>query len=548
MSALKLTTISILIFSIIFKFYNIPQIYHQDEYKWAQIVDPKYNLFDTLPHPPLSKWLYRITGEIFGYNNLRILPVLFSIGVVFLGYLIMRKLFNHISAQIYVILASTNLAFFIGALQIDIDGMMLPFFSLLTWYIWLKAVDANYNNLFKVLLGISICLGFLTKLSFIIVPISFIMLYFISKLENVSTKNRMNLKFLLIMTTLVFSFIALLIFRYPNIFEYVTEFGILDFNSRSLSQVAYLTIKFLILLGPISFLASIEILKKNSNFLILKLFLINNVIFYYILFDFSHRTFDRYLLFATVPVIMFAALRLSKIYVDRIDYIGILYLLVIFAVTFLLLLRIPADPMPLYPKEDFVKAVTGFHWKFLMPIFTGSGPIGFYLSFFFIAIIFLFCALLCAVLISFNNFQKFITSIVVIVSILYSIVGISEYTTGIKYGSASKVAKLMLSEISSDSSILEVKTYNDIGGWELGEAKKYQGRIYLNPEWAIEKNRNFKTFEGFVLVVNMPEIRNDNWFAKALREKCTIQRETVDKLISGKLYKCRSLTANEKKE
>ena len=272
------------------------------------------------------------------------------------------------------------------------------------------------------------------------------------------------------------------------------------------------------------------------------------MIFYYILFDFSHRTFDRYLLFATVPVIMFAALRLSKIYVDRIDYIGILYLLVIFAVTFLLLLRIPADPMPLHPKEDFVKAVTGFHWKFLMPIFTGSGPIGFYLSFFFIAIIFLFCALLCAVLISFNNFQKFITSIVVIVSILYSIVGISEYTTGIKYGSASKVAKLMLSEISSDSSILEVKTYNDIGGWELGEAKKYQGRIYLNPEWAIEKNRNFKTFEGFVLVVNMPEIRNDNWFAKALREKCTIQRETVDKLISGKLYKCRSLTANEKKE
>jgi hypothetical protein len=133
-------------------------------------------------------------------------------------------------------------------------------------------------------------------------------------------------------------------------------------------------------------------------------------------------------------------------------------------------------------------------------------------------------------------------------TILYSIVGISEYTTGIQYGSASKVAKSLLSKISKDSSILEVKTYNDIGGWELGEAKKYQGRIYLNPEWAVEKNKNFRTFEGFVLVVNMPDIRSDNWFARALRDKCTIQEEIVDNLVSGKLYNCQASDINVKRE
>jgi len=544
MATLRFSTISILILSLIFKFYNIPQIYHQDEYKWALIVDPKYNSFNTLPHPPLSKLLYRVIGNFFGYNNLRLLPVLFSIGVVVLGYLIMRKLFDSISAQVFIILASTNLAFFIGALQIDIDGMILPFFFLLSWYIWLKAKESNYSYFFNLLLGISICLGFLTKLSFILVPISFLMVHVISRLKHAESKIRIDLRSLCIAASIAFSFIFLLVFKYPNIFQYVTQFGILDFSSRSLSQTIYLTIKYLILLGPISLLASIEIFKKNSNFFILKLFLLNNVIFYYFLFDFSHRTFDRYLSFATVPVIMFASLGLSKIFSDRIHYVRLFYLLVICFPLFWFLLKKPAHPMPLHPKEDFVKAVTGFHWNFLMPIFTGSGPIGFYLSFFFIATIFLLCIFVCLLFAISDKFQNFGSSILIIFVIVYSIVGISEYTTGIQFGSASKVAKSILTEIANDDSINRVKTYNDIGGWELAEANKYEGRIYLNPEWASEKSKNFKSFEGFVLVVNMPDIKADNWFAQALSEKCKTKIVVVDKLVTGKLYKCKPIPSN----
>src|SRR5438128_2447875 len=67
------------------------QIYHQDEYRWAQISNPFFGQLSS-PHPPLSEYLYKIAGRTFGFDHLRVVPFVFSFFNLILIYLISLKM------------------------------------------------------------------------------------------------------------------------------------------------------------------------------------------------------------------------------------------------------------------------------------------------------------------------------------------------------------------------------------------------------------------------------------------------------------------------
>src|SRR3990167_4934442 len=144
----------------------VQQIYHQDEYKWAMQADPVFDYES--PHPPLGKYTFRLTGNILGFENLRFAPLLFSFLCLVLIYLIIKKITNKIRiALLGALLFSINIYSVIASLQVDIDGAILPFFILLTYYAYLQLFTSN-KKFWWVVFGIGVLGGFLTKLSFVI--------------------------------------------------------------------------------------------------------------------------------------------------------------------------------------------------------------------------------------------------------------------------------------------------------------------------------------------------------------------------------------------
>src|SRR3989344_336979 len=119
------------------RFLGLGQIYHQDEYRWATIVNPIFE--ESLgSHPPMNRWALGLAGHVLGYDHLRVVPFIFSILNLWLIYLVSLKLSSnkktaYIAASLFVI----NVYSLISNLQIDIDGALLPFFILLGTYAYL---------------------------------------------------------------------------------------------------------------------------------------------------------------------------------------------------------------------------------------------------------------------------------------------------------------------------------------------------------------------------------------------------------------------------
>lgn len=144
----------------------VQQIYHQDEYKWAMQADPVFDY--ATPHPPLGKYTLRLTGNLLGFDNLRFAPLFFGFLGLALIYLIVKKLTNKTSTALMgALFFSINIYSVIASLQIDIDGAILPFFILLTYYAYLQ-LNTDNKKFWWIIFGLGIVGGFLTKLSFII--------------------------------------------------------------------------------------------------------------------------------------------------------------------------------------------------------------------------------------------------------------------------------------------------------------------------------------------------------------------------------------------
>src|SRR3989344_1059112 len=136
------------------RFLGLGQIYHQDEYRWAMQADPQIN--DTSPHPPLTKYFLRETGILFGFNHLRIGILFFSVLNLLLIYLISLYLSGQRKIAFMAAgLFTVNIYSLIANLQIDIDGAVLPFFILFSYYAYLRVLEkSGTKKIWLVLFGL----------------------------------------------------------------------------------------------------------------------------------------------------------------------------------------------------------------------------------------------------------------------------------------------------------------------------------------------------------------------------------------------------------
>lgn len=528
------------------RFLGIDQIYHQDEYRWASIANPFFGNF-TSPHPPLSEILYKFAGRVLGFDYLRIVPLVLSFFNLLLIYLSSLKVSkNRKTALIAAGFFTVTVYGLIASLQIDIDGAILPFFILITYYLYLYVLEKGKNEKkWIVLFGLAVIGGFLTKLSFLL----FIGALIINQLADIYyTKEIANLKvifqkiwpwtagFLAIAGGFYYFYAT----RLSIVIVYAEHFKTLNFTSRAYFDLIFKLFKSFVWLSPLLTLPVLygffrkDILNKYRIWFI---YLFLNLVFYLVLFDFSTLTIERYFMFLIIPSVLISAQALhdllkresigKKIYI----IIGVAFVLLSFIV-----LSLPHEVLPLNPKTAYVDKIKSFDFNFLIPFTGGSGPSGFYFSALFIILSWLIAIVSFIFTILSKRYRGLFLAVFMVLGIGYNVVFDGEYLFGTVYGSVDKVAKETIEYVNSNDRIKQVITYYDIGAYYLRLSNKYSSRFYTAPKR--DYLPKITTYRGQYMIVDFPSIdkKNDRYWP--LITRCPLLKKFQDKKIESYVFDC----------
>lgn len=519
---------------------------HQDEYKWPIIVNPDLESKTEIPHPPLSQFIYRAGGEIIGFNtNFRFIPLFFgSINLLLLYYLI-KTIFGRREAIIASLIWIFSYFSVLASLMVDTDGEIMPFFFLLALigYYKLQSSEGNKRYVWGGILFIAIVLGFFIKVSFFLAIGAIVSDYLWSKKHLLSKQQAIKyLSFLLggILSLGLMLYLAQYVFPFFDLskaLSYWKHFATLD---RGWFQTLIQCIKALLYSSPFLILvplfASKNILSKTRVFIF---FLFFSFIFYILLFDFSIGALDRYLQLLVLPLTVITTVVISNtLKSDNRRFLEFLYLGIAVSLVLVLLQSINHYVPSLHPKSDWINRVLSLRWNFLYPFSGGSGPLGFYVSFMFIALAWIISFI--AVLFGFfkKDYRKIVIVFLIPLGLIYNLVFTSEYMYGFWNGSAPRLLDPVVQYIKNNPDIKMVTVYNDNGGNEIQEIGKYRKRLYVDPKFDVEEKISYlNQYKEYYLELNVPRIDPNSIYRKYLDSCNTIYKKT-DKSISVIVHDC----------
>lgn len=168
----KILLIVLLIISFFLFFYKIgaPSLFETDEVIYSQIAREivRGGDFITLHlfsknwfiHPPFYMWLVAASSYIFGDNefNVRFWSALFAVGLVFVTYLLGKKMFRDGVGLLAGFMLATSLQYMIQA-RLAIFDIPLVFFMILAvlfFFYWLEDKKPGYYYLFFLSMGLAV--------------------------------------------------------------------------------------------------------------------------------------------------------------------------------------------------------------------------------------------------------------------------------------------------------------------------------------------------------------------------------------------------------
>ena len=521
------------------------QIYHQDEYRWASIVNPVFDVGSGV-HPPITRWVLGLAGRIWGYDNLRVAPFIFSLLNLILIYLVSLKVSKKKKiALIAAGLFTVNVYSLIASLQIDIDGAILPFFILITYYFYLHVLEkSRTRQWWLILFGVGIIGGLLSKLSFLLFIGALVADWLLNEYHS---RVNLNLKiifrkswlwaagFLVIVGGFYYFYDARLI----AVIEYAKGFKSFDFASRAYFDLIFKIFKSFVWLSPLLLLPVLyglfnkEVLRKYQIWFV---YLFINLIFYLVLFDFTTLTIERYFMFWILPAVLISAQVIYEL-MERKPIAKKIYILagVAFVLLSYVILSLPHDVLPLNPKEAYVDRVRALDFRFLIPFTGGSGPAGFYFSALFILLAWIVACIsgLMAALGKKKN-SLFLATFIVL-SVGYNLIFSSEYLFGAVYGSVDKVAKETIRYVNSENTAKQIITYYDIGAYYLNLSGKYYSRFYTAPKR--DYTPKITNYRDQYMIVDFPAIdKNSQYWQLIIR--CPLLKNFQDKKVESYVFDC----------
>lgn len=527
---------------------NLPL--HQDEYKWPMIVNPNFVSETEIPHPPLSQFIYRVGGQIVGFNtNFRFIPLFFGTLNLILLYYFVRENYGKRNALIASCIWIFSYFSVLASLMVDTDGEIMPFFFLLSLISYFKFIkyEGNKKYLWGIFLIIFSILGFFIKVSFLLATLAIAMDYIWSKRHYLDKKTILKYTSFLISGVLllfVLLYIAQRVFSFFDLstaFEYWKHFLVAD---RGWFQTLIQCVKALLYSSPflilVPFMASKNSLSKVRVFLF---FIFNAFVFYILLFDFSIGALDRYLELLILPLSVIVSVVISGVFEgDSRRFREFFYLGLIVGLVLVLAQSVPHYVPALHPKTDWINRMLSFKWNFLYPFSGGSGPLGFYMSFLFMGISW-FITFVVVIFSKFKpDYKKMILMFLIPIGFSYNLLFIEEYLVGYFNGHAPKLLEESVEYIKNNPDIKMVTVYNDNGGNEIKEIGKYRKRLYVDPKFDInEKIKTLNQYKEHYFVLDVPRIDPTSIYAKYF-DSCRVDYMKKDKYITSTIYDCRGVS------
>lgn len=520
------------------------QPYHQDEYKWAIEVDPATGLSNPV-HPPLAEYIYRISGQFVGYAHLRFVPVIASLIMLALLYYLARRWWGKGTALMISAIYVLDFFALLASAQIDIDGVFLPLAALVTFGLyleWLKA-EGRRKRMFGTWLAVTVVVGFVLKLSFVLVPVTILAHVLLTDREMVRrVLRRKDVRIGAAALSVFLCIVLVFVWEKITFLHYVDKF--VAFHGRDIGELAFLSIKGVLYLSPLVAFGLVLGVRHARKLDLWFIFLVANALFYYVLFDFTHTSFDRYLMFLILPGSIITGYALHELLRSRERrfywHVGI-STTVLFVVAHMVFI-LPHRVIPLIPKTAFVDAFTSLHWNFLIPFTGGSGPLGFYMPLDGLALLWA-CAGFGIMALFMPRVRNAGFVLFIAASVTYNAFFAIEYLTGYYYGSAPQVTVALTSFIAADPAIPSVVTYNDTGAYELTQARKYEARFYPHPEFVPNNVVKFDASSGYYLVVQMPELNPKSGYA-AFFSACRSLDQVSSRQVAGAIYDCRGVSTS----
>lgn len=545
----------VILIALVFFALRLPGLslpYHQDEWKNVSASATVESAGRFFAHPPLMQMLFVASREIFGENGMRLFPLSFSIVSGALLFAVVRRRAGKTAATWALFLFTVCFYNVLGSLMADVDGAVLPLFFLLAVYAYDKFSsfrEHGSNRRRWLYVMIAACLaGLLVKLSFIIAIGALVTDYIWSNRYGLSLSKYATIFACLFGFGVIYVLLLYIIQAiYPafSVSFMLAHAGQYGAGARLWTQIAVQGMKAVFYLSPlfvIPIASSRSDLGKTRVFLV---YLVLGLIFYFLIFDFSRAALDKYLMFAIVPLSAIVGVIFAKIFKESETWTkpknryrawplaaGIFISAALVSLNFL-----PHAILPLYPKGLWFARVFHGDWLFLNPFNGGSGPMGFYVSFLFIAASFAVSAVLAIAAIFKEKWRPGIAVILVAIGIFYNFVFAEELLFGEINGNAPAVLKETVSFIESSPNIKQVMTYNDIGAQYLSEMGKYGGRIYATPDFEDTYKKKFGEFGGQYMVIDIPHIYENGFYGRFFAQ-CTVLFEAHSGKITGKVYDC----------
>lgn len=536
----------VVFFVLFFIFLRIPSVdrpLHQDEYKWPMMTSPTYVGEISVPHPPLSEFIYRTAGHIVGYTvNFRYVPLFFGTLNLMLLYILMRHLYGKREAVLAALLWSLAYFSILASLMVDTDGEILPFFFLLALIGYEKAkrsIGVVRGRWTALLIGACI-LGMLVKLSFILAIGAIVSDFLWSQRQRITKIDIMRyagyalsagalLVVLLLAAPYIFPF-----FNLDQSLKYWEHFFKAD---RGWLQIGIQCAKAILYASPlllVPFFAPKGTLLRLRPFFF---FLIFSFIFYIVLFDFSEAALDRYLQLIMLPLAAFGAATISAVFGNEIrkpTESTKIYILIgcVVALGVALLQFIPHYIPPLHPKSEWFYRALTLEWDFIFSFHGGSGPLSFYVSFLYMGLTWVVSMFLLAASLRKPLQAKHMLAILLPIVFMYNLSFAEEYHFGLINGSAPKLLTNAMKFIESDTRIDKVLAYNDTGGDELRRMDKYQGRLYL-----FSADTKIAMATNYYFELDAPRPPAGEY--KAYLDSCKIIYRETDRKMSATVYDCR---------
>jgi hypothetical protein len=315
------------------------------------------------------------------------------------------------------------------------------------------------------------------------------------------------------------------------------------FGGRDFLQTGIQFVKALFYLSPALVLGGLlSLYPYRRDLKLFHIFIGLGLVFYLVLFDFSSGALDRYFQFMIVPLCIILGALVAEVLDHEskiMNYAKNKKFLLLLILSFMIFLTqfLPQYVPPLYPKTEWLSRILSLKWDFLYPFFGGSGPLGFYVSFLFIALSFALSVILAALAFLKKEMRPWALTLLLTIGLVYSLVFAEEYLFGKVNGSAPDLVEASVSFIKNDPDIKKVMVYNDNGGYDIRQTGKYARRLYATPQFEKNYEEIFRDYYGHVLYIDIPPVGAGTLYAAYL-DSCRKIYKKSDKYITAEVLDC----------